>query len=426
MSTPNPFASFLTKAKTTLGKKNSDLIYDPRRKIDWIPTGVLAFDLAMGGGVPRRRLVEIYGMEHSGKTSVTLNASGIACKGGLNVLFIDAEHAYDPGLGARTYGVPEPNQSRFALVQPVGGEEVCDIVDMLLHPQDTTKIDLLILDSIDACKPKSLIDSSASEEARVGAHPRLMGLLVAKLRALAAQKNCAVVMINQMRAKIQGGRSTEQNTGTAAGFNVMEQHTTPGGYAPRFYSSIRVKMEYGGAIQDENHVDEITNEKGKARIGNQVKIINVKNKCAPPFRKVVAPFLFPNESSPNGWDNVGFMIDVLKKRGRIQQRGTRFEYHGLNKNFSNIGSIAASMEKFSSDAELVKDAEELLFSLLAPKSATDGPNEVVQIATPAEINDGTQNDEDPEVETLSLGSISLEDTQEAGVNLDEPVTTVSL
>lgn len=416
--TSKAFAGFLSKVKAKAGPMNKDCVYDPRRKIDWLESGVIGFDLA-NGGIPRGRLMEIYGMEHSGKTAIALKAAGTTCSKGLNVLFIDIEHAFDPLLARNTYKIPEPNESNFALVQPSFGEEVCDMFDLLLHRDDNTKVDLIVLDSIDACKPKALIEASASDEARVGAHPRLIGLMVGKMVQVAAKKNCAILLINQMRAKISGGRVTEQNTGTASGFNVMEQHTTPGGYAPRFYSSIRVKLEFGGQITDENVIDQITGVKEKGRIGNQIKIINVKNKCATPFRKVLMPFTFPTEKSPNGWDNLGFLIDVLKKRGRIQQRGTRFEYNGLNKNFSNVGSIQSSMEKFSADPALIKDAEDLLKSLLRPSADSNETivdQVVIQLADRSEVEDGTQDDSDPE--SISIGGISS--------NEDVPSDTISL
>lgn len=418
------FAGLLNRAKTTIGKKNPDLVYDSKKKVDWLPTGVLAFDLCSGGGIPRRRLTEFYGMEGSGKTGVSLSCLSTACATTMTngrrgrAILIDVEGAYDPKLASRTYKLPEPNTENFALLQPLNGEEVCDFMDLLLDPKDTSSVDLIVIDSIDACKPQSIIDHSADEEQRVGAHPRLVGLLVGKLRQVAAKKNCGIIMINQMRAKISSGRSFEQNSGTAAGHNVNETHTTPGGYAPRFYSSLRFKFEYGGQIQEENVRNPVSGELEKARIGNEFKFINVKNRCSTPFIKVNGRFIFPTNKEANGWDNAGFLVGVLKNHGRISQRGTRFEYIGLNKNFSNIGSMASSEQKWASEPGMIEDATALLKGLisggdLAPKTTAPIPEAILQIATPGidySVEDAQAASADPEslpedpTVTLSLGS----------------------
>lgn len=401
---------FLGAVNKAIGKQNPDIVFDPNRHIEFIPTGVYAYDLVSGGGFPRRRITEIYGWEQSGKSAVCQSALGVCNERGFTAIYIDAEGGVDPVLCTNVYKTCRPNDpkdSRFALIQTDNGEQVCDVLDVLLN--DNTEVDLIVVDSIDACKPQSIIEGAAEKEQRVGAMARLVGLMTHKCRQLAKKKNCAIVFVNQIRSKIQSGRSTEQNTGTGAGYNVTESSTTPGGWAPRFYSSIRVKMEYGGRIYDEDGKNEVTGDKEKLRIGHNLSIVNIKNRIRKPFLKVKAPFIFPDKDrKTGGWDNIGFMMEVLKKRGHLSRTGIKFQYQGLKKDFEHKGAKGTGEQIFRDTPELVEDGFALMHMLLSEQG--------LEVATKEEIGEDTGQEIDPD--SLSDDVISTMDEFET-VSLDD-------
>lgn len=353
--------ALLTDVKKTFSKTNPDLVFDPRKKVDFLPSGSIIFDSVAGGGFPKGRLIEIFGMEHSGKSSLLYAAlAGVQKKGGVGIL-IDAENAWDPTFARNTFGLEHDGQ-HFAVFQPDNIEEIDALVQKLA---DLDNLDLLGFDSVDAMKPKAQVEGSLADERRVGAHAQAMSRFVAKMRILAKEKNIPIVFINQMRTNITTGRAVDQNVGTGAGFNVMEQYTVTGGMALRFYASLRMKLEYGGRIEDETGVNQISGAPDKVRIGNEIKVINIKNKVGTPFLKSKASFLFPMNGQKGGWSNERDVMELLRKRGKIRQQATKFVYNGLNiPEWSNVGAKRISEQLFMSTPELIEDAYALLDSIL--------------------------------------------------------------
>lgn len=348
------------------GKVNQDIVLDPDRRISYISSGCEMFDAVSGGGLPRGRITEIFGMESSGKTSlVTAAAAGVQAGGGVTIL-IDAEKAFSYSF-ARQFGLV-PNSDSFVVFQPDNIEEVGDVVDML--EESGQRVDLLVFDSVDAMKPKAWIEGSLGENEKVGAHAKAIGRLVGgKVRHLSKKLNCAAVFINQMRVNINTSKY-ELNVGTGTGFNQTETHTVPGGYALRYYASLRMKLEHGGAIQDETGSSLIDGSAQRVRIGNWIKCINVKNKLATPFFKARARFFFPMPGQRAGWGNDWDILEVLSARGRLTQSSTSCVYHGTQE-IGNDGvwkssgcSKEASWKKLMADPILMGDARKLFHSYL--------------------------------------------------------------
>lgn len=378
---------------------NSDIIFNPNRKIERIESGCLIFNQVSGGGYPRGRITEIFGMEHSGKSSELFGTAAAAQRADLVGVLIDAETAWDPAYAKRTYGLVQDNKT-FTVFQPDNIEQ-CDAV--LTALEALTRIDYIMFDSVDAMKPKSLLEGSLDQERRVGAHAQAMSRFVAKAKVFAKKKNAALIFINQMRTNIQSGRSVDQNVGTGAGFNPMETYTTTGGLALRFYASLRIKLEYGGRYERADAQNALTGEAdAKARIGNLIKVINIKNKTATPFMKGMATFVFPTESNPGGWHNGRDMLELLKKRGIVQQRATKFVYkHSNGTEWSNIASVVASEEKFLADPALVTDAMKQLAHL------TENKVQVMEVMDLSEISPEDLQEVDPNTIT-DLSDITIE------------------
>lgn len=394
--------ALLSDVKKTFSKTNPDLVFDPCKKVEFLPSGSIVFDLVSGGGLPKGRLTEIFGMEHSGKSSLIYSALAQVQKNkGVGIL-IDAENAWDPVYAKKTFGL-EHDGVHFAVFQPDNIEEIDALVEKLAT---LDKLDLLCFDSVDAMKPKAQVEGSLSEERRVGAHAQAMSRFVAKMRILAKEKNIPIVFINQMRTNITTGRAVDQNVGTGAGFNVMEQYTVTGGMALRFYASLRMKLEYGGRIEDETGTNALTGQPDKVRIGNEIKIINIKNKVGTPFLKGLASFYFPMPGQKGGWSNERDVMEILRKRGKIRQQATKFVYNGLHiQEWSNVGSKRASEQMFMSNAELMADARALLESIIHADTVT----QTLEIATTADFSPEDTAGQDEK--TLALASILGEGEQ---------------
>lgn len=354
--------------RTACGKDNPDILFNPKGSIQFIPTGCFTFDLVAGGGIPRGRISEVFGMEHSGKTAIALSAHRNVQKMGGVGIHIDFENAFDPKHAKKVYGI-EHNGKTFIVINPLNLEEGSNAIDAIM--ESGLNIDLISIDSVDAMKPKALIEGSLDQEARVGAQAKGVGRVVSKLRVYAMQSKCAILFINQMRVNINTSKF-EQNIGTGSGYNVMETHTVPGGYALRFYASLRMKLEFGGQIKDEKGENSISGEDEKQRIGQLVKVINIKNKVSNPFKKSVANFMYPLPGQRGGWSEGHDCIAILTKRGYIRQAGTKFIYQGLNiPEWSNIGSKKASTDLFIYNEELVADAKALIHKLIAEEEAAE-------------------------------------------------------
>jgi recombination protein RecA len=261
------------------------------RDIDVVPTGSLALDVALGiGGLPRGRVVEIYGPESSGKTTLTLQVIAQCQQRGGTAAFVDAEHALDPTY-ARALGV---NVDDLLVSQPDTGEQALEITDMLVR---SGAVDVVVVDSVAALTPKAEIEGEMGDS-HVGLQARLMSQALRKLTASIKRSNTLVIFINQIRMKI--------------GVMFGNPETTTGGNALKFYSSVRLDIRRIGAIK-----------KGDEVIGNDTQVKVVKNKVAPPFKKVTFEVLYGE-----GISREGELIDLGVEQGLIEKSGAWYSRGG--------------------------------------------------------------------------------------------------
>jgi recombination protein RecA len=252
-------------------------------------TGSLTLDIALGvGGLPRGRIVEIYGPESSGKTTLTLHIMAEAQKAGLNCAFIDAEHALDPKY-AKALGV---NLDELYISQPSNGEEALNIVDTFAR---SGAMDVIIVDSVAALVPKSELDGDVGDHS-VGVHARLMSQAMRKLASVANNNNVMIVFINQIRMKI--------------GVMFGSPETTTGGNALKFYASVRLDIRRTGSVKDRDEV-----------VGNSTRVKVVKNKVAPPFTQAEFEIIYGH-----GISYLGELIDLGVKHGIVAKSGAWFSY----------------------------------------------------------------------------------------------------
>ncbi|MBD08334.1 MAG: recombinase RecA [Candidatus Rariloculaceae bacterium] len=261
------------------------------RIFEAIPTGSLGLDVALGiGGLPKGRVVEIYGPESSGKTTLTLQVIAEAQKKGGTAAFVDAEHALDP-VYAEKVGV---NIEELLISQPDTGEQALEITDMLVR---SGAIDIIVVDSVAALTPKAEIEGEMGDT-HVGLQARLMSQALRKLTANIKRSNCMVVFINQIRMKI--------------GVMFGSPETTTGGNALKFYASVRLDIRRIGAIKK---ADEI--------LGNQTRVKVVKNKMAPPFKMAEFEILYGH-----GISREGELIDIGVKEDIVEKSGSWYSYQG--------------------------------------------------------------------------------------------------
>jgi len=261
------------------------------KDVEVISTGSLALDIALGiGGLPRGRVIEIYGPESSGKTTLTLQVIAEAQKKGGTAAFIDAEHALDPGY-AQKLGV---NVDDLLVSQPDTGEQALEIADMLVR---SGAVDVVVVDSVAALTPKAEIDGEMGDS-HMGLQARLMSQALRKLTANIKRSNTMVIFINQIRMKI--------------GVMFGNPETTTGGNALKFYASVRLDIRRTGAIK-----------KGDEVVGNETRVKVVKNKLAPPFKQAEFEILYGE-----GISREGEMIDLGVQAGLVEKSGAWYSYGG--------------------------------------------------------------------------------------------------
>jgi recombination protein RecA len=259
-------------------------------KIETFPTGALSLDLALGGGLPKGRVVEIYGPESSGKTTITLHAIAEVQRAGGVAAFIDAEHALDP-VYAKRIGVDVEN---LLLSQPDNGEQALEICETLVR---SNAVDIIVIDSVAALVPRAEIEGDMGDSLP-GLQARLMSQALRKLTSVINKSNSTVIFINQIRMKI--------------GVMFGNPETTTGGNALKFYASIRMDIRKIGQIKQ-----------GEAIVGNRTRIKIVKNKIAPPFREAEFDIMY-NE----GISKSGDILDLAANRNVVDKAGAWYSYKG--------------------------------------------------------------------------------------------------
>lgn len=287
-------AAALAQIEKSFGKNSIMLLGDKSaiaHDVDVVSTGSLGLDIALGiGGLPKGRIVEIYGPESSGKTTLTLQTIAECQKNGGKCAFIDAEHALDP-IYAKKLGV---NIDALMVAQPDNGEQALEITDMLVR---SGAVDLIVVDSVAALTPKAEIEGEMGDS-HVGLHARLMSQALRKITGNAKRSNCMVIFINQIRMKI--------------GVMFGSPETTTGGNALKFYASVRLDIRRIGSVKD-----------GETVTGSETRVKVIKNKMAPPFRQAEFQIMYGE-----GTNQLAEVIDLGSELGIIKKSGAWYSYEG--------------------------------------------------------------------------------------------------
>ena len=318
--------------------------------VEVIPTGSLTLDMALGvGGLPRGRVIEIYGPESSGKTTVALHVVAEAQKMGGEAAFIDAEHALDP-VYAKKLGVDIDN---LIVAQPDTGEQALDIAEALVR---SGALDVIVVDSVAALVPKAEIDGEMGDS-HVGLLARLMSQALRKLTAVISKSGTVVIFINQLREKV--------------GVMYGNPETTPGGRALKFFSSVRLDVRRGEVIKN-----------GTELIGNKTKVKVVKNKVAPPFKTAEFDILYGE-----GISKEGNILDFAVENNIIKKSGAWFSYNGekIGQGRDNVRKYMVENKEFT--AEIDRQVRELL------------KNNSGYLPSEADNSDNTDGEQPTETET---------------------------
>ena len=321
-----------------------------KMNIEVIPTGALSLDIALGvGGIPRGRVIEIYGPESSGKTTVALHMIAEAQKMGGYAAFIDAEHALDPEY-ARHLGVDIDD---LLISQPDNGEQALEIADALVR---SGAIDIIVIDSVAALVPRAEIEGEMGDS-HVGLQARLMSQALRKLTAAISRSNCIVIFINQLREKV--------------GIMFGNPEVTTGGRALKFYSSVRMDVRRLESLKQGGEV-----------IGNRVRIKVVKNKIAPPFREAEFDIMFGK-----GISREGDILDLAAKENIVEKSGAWYAYEG-----SKIGQGRENAKNFlAANPEICLEIENkvrvkygLSEDTMMPEASKEAPTELPPVGVDAE------------------------------------------
>lgn len=303
-------------------------------EVEAIPTGSIGLDIALGiGGLPKGRIIEIYGPESSGKTTLALHVVAQAQKAGGTCAFVDAEHALDP-VYARKLKV---NTEELVISQPDSGEQALEIADTLVR---SGAIDVLVVDSVAALVPKAELEGEMGD-AHMGLQARLMSQALRKLTASISRSKCMVIFINQIRQKI--------------GVMFGNPETTTGGNALKFYASVRLDIRRIGAIKDKEEI-----------VGNQTRVKVVKNKVAPPFKVIEFDIMYGE-----GISKTGEVIDLGVKAELIEKSGSWYSWQG-----TQLGQGKEAVRKFLKENPAVMESiERAIFEHqgLIAKAIEDGP-----------------------------------------------------
>ena len=354
-----------------LGDPNTDM------SVESIPTGSLSLDIALGiGGIPKGRIIEIYGPESSGKTTVALHMIAEVQKRGGIAGFIDAEHALDP-VYAKAIGVDIDN---LYISQPDYGEQALEITETFVR---SGAVDIIIVDSVAALVPKAEIDGDMTDQ-QVGLHARLMSKALRKLTAVTSKSNCTVVFINQLREKV--------------GVMFGNPETTTGGRALKFYSSVRLDVRRIETLKQSGEM-----------VGNRAKVKVVKNKVAPPFKTCTVELLYGQ-----GISHLGEVVDMATEADIIHKQGAWYSYNG-----NHIGQGRESTRKYLKDNPSVADELEHLIressGLFADKMISGTPIGGNKDSDETKASDN-ENDENIPSDNEDEESLNEEEVIEADTN----------
>ncbi|MBT4917169.1 recombinase RecA [Candidatus Peregrinibacteria bacterium] len=298
-----------------------------RVPIETISTGSISLDIALGGGVPRGRIVEIYGPESSGKTTLSIHVVAQAQKAGGTCAFVDAEHALDPEY-ARKIGVDVDN---LILSQPDSGEQALEIVETLVR---SNAVDVLVVDSVAALTPRAEIDGDMGD-AHMGLQARLMSQALRKLTAVVSKSKTTVIFLNQLRMKI--------------GVMFGNPETTTGGQALKFYSSVRMDIRAIGKIEDTSAIE-------KELVGNRVRVKIVKNKIAPPFKTAEFDIMYNK-----GISYEGDLLDLATKYNIARKAGAFYSYGDTKLGQGRENSKNFLRENHKTLEKMAKDVKTIVY-----------------------------------------------------------------